>query len=48
MDAKASEKYRLTNFLFENVKVVTPKGSYDKELFKDATFKKVRVTTPVK
>lgn len=48
MDAKASEKYRLTNFVFKNVKVVTPKGSYDKELFKDATFKKVLVKSPVK
>jgi polygalacturonase len=48
MDAKASEKYRLTNFLFQNVKVVTPKPLYDTELFKDAVFKKVQVVPVVK
>jgi hypothetical protein len=48
MDAKASEKYRLTNFLFQNVKVATPKPLYDTALFKDAIFRNVQVVPAVK
>jgi len=48
VDAKASEKYLVKRFTFENVWVETAKGSYDKSMFLDATFKGVKIVEPVK
>jgi len=48
VDAKASDKYLVKRFTFENVWVETAKGSYDKSMFLDATFKGVKIVEPVK
>jgi len=48
VDAKASEKYLMKGFAFQNVQVETAKGSYDKSMFLESTFNKVIINPPVK
>lgn len=46
MDAKASTKYQVKRFSFQNVRVETAKGSYDKSMFLDATYKNLKIIVP--
>lgn len=48
MDAKASAKYLVKRFTFQNVTVETPKASFDRALFVDSKFVKFKVLSPVK
>jgi polygalacturonase len=48
MVALASEKYLAKRFTFQNIWVETAKGSYDKSIFLDATYKQVQLVEPAK
>lgn len=48
VDAKASAKYQVKRFTFDNVTVITPKGTYDTGMFLNATYRKLKVIAPKK